>query len=98
MADDWQKGDLALCVDNNRGYAANGHRTVSPDLIKGKVYSVDGVAIFAETLAISLVGVKPGTFGTFRMASRFIKITPPESDEFDREIIELMNRKPEFVK
>lgn len=94
MSENWQAGDLALCINNGRADCRNGCQGISSDLVKGKVYLVDGVAIMADTLSISLVGVKLGSFGTYRIASRFIKVTPSAPDEFDRETIELMRGKP----
>lgn len=88
---DWQVGDLALCVDDNR------RPVTSRDtgLRRGKVYAVTDVQvvpIIPPRTGLALDGVDMSAF-RFRLAGamRFVKITPPDADEFDREVIEQMN-------
>lgn len=92
---DWQKGDLALYINNRRD-----RRDPKADLLTiGHVYLVaavgnrdtDGALVLAFR-EITVPG-KPRT-GYAYSAWRFVKVTPPVADEFDRETIELMNRAP----
>ena len=92
---DWQPGDLALCVKAGRLGSGMGH-----NLEVGKVYTVRCVSIiqYNGLLGLLLEGVPvrrhDPAYG-YKRACRFIKVTPPEADEFDREVIELYTRKPE---
>jgi len=74
---DWQVGDLALCVRAGETIRA------------GEVHTVETIW---PNKALSLVGkVSSGWRGSYHHW-RFIKVTPPAADEFDRETIALMNR------
>ena len=93
---DWEVGDLALCVKGGRVTKS------------GCVYTVSAVAPFGapcgcgNPLEFSSVHLlvdghtEPDARGCEPWASsiRFRKVTPDESDEFDRETIALMNRAP----
>lgn len=92
---DWQAGDLALCV-NGREIDP----VYYPALPKpGRIYTVEraGMTLMVpgETLVLWLVD-GPANVGGERVwaATRFVKVTPPAADAFDRETIKLMNRKP----
>lgn len=94
MADDWQVGDLALCVDDSR------RPVTSRDtgLRCGRVYTVTDVMVVPVVpprtgLALGGVDMSAFRFG-LAGAMRFVKVTPPEADEFDRETIDLMNGAP----
>lgn len=103
MADDWQPGDLALCIDDNQGEITKDGDPVKL-LRRGKTYVVEALDIdpaFAE-VGLHLEGVPRPYSALWRMnigwsERRFRKITPPEADEFDREVIELMKGKPAKV-
>lgn len=72
---DWQIGDLALCVVGG------------PSIAAGEVHTV---ATVFDT-GLSLTGkISTSWRGSYKK-SRFIKVTPPAADEFDRETIALMN-------
>jgi len=96
---DWQKGDLALCVDDGLKPWLNGEQILNLNRIKkGRVYTVAGLGRVGTCSGLTLFieGV-PATYehrGMGWTASRFRKVTPPKADEFDREVIDLMNRKP----
>ena len=81
---DWQKGDLALSTHNWEQRDRNG---TAPDA--GAVHEV--VASYTDDCGTFLI------FGDWPhsdwRASFFRKVTPPKADEFDREVIDLMNRK-----
>lgn len=90
---DWQPGDMALCVNDGLGFA-----TGQPvPLKRGSTYIVSSVRPHSSgRIGLFLVGKEahwPSGFDD----SRFVKITPPEADAFDREVIELMTRKPAEV-
>lgn len=90
---DWQKGDLALCIDNKPDRLDPKAALLSV----GRVYLVGAVGRREDSqfaLAFrELPGDTPNT-GWGWTARRFIKVTPPAADEFDRETIELEQRKP----
>lgn len=84
---DWQKGDLALCVDDKP--SPLGQHPAR----KGRVYTVATVVFGYDSLGLTFEEIDhPNAVGYY--ASRFRKVTPPKADEFDREVIDLMNRKP----
>lgn len=89
--DNWQVGDLALCIKvgpwtiDGCGPAPGSVSTVR-DL---DLFSPDGDLY----LALEEWPDSRYTIERFR-ASRFRKITPPEADKFDREVIDLMLGKP----
>lgn len=97
---DWQPGDLALCVNAGLGCPACGHTRGK----KGKLYTVSevGERMFIEGIRQYLFlreapnehrcGGGGWTFG--HRPQRFIKVTPPEADAFDREVIAALNSEP----
>lgn len=95
MADDWKKGDLALCInfdgwfDDKFTDADTGPDAPGPDC--GSVHTVEDV-VMGPYLALRLEGW-PDPSSLFE-ANCFRKVTPPEADEFDRETIDLMNGAP----
>ena len=94
MSDDWKVGDLALCVDTSR--IRCGPRDVhlgsnSPPLGSVKVVTAVLGSEWRGTdgcgcAAIMIEG------GRVCHVARFIKVTPPAADEFDREVINLMQK------
>ena len=88
MSNDWEPGDLALCVDDVR-YPIDFETGPLP-IKRGRFYTIDSVFNSFLGLGVHLIGVDEprGYFVT-----RFIKVTPPEADEFDREVIDLMNQR-----
>lgn len=95
---DWQVGDLALCV---RGGPLPGGVPHFAFPRSGQVVLVELVerwptlqSPFGTTLIFS--EDLPENIGGSRCwaASRFIKVTPPEADAFDREVIEQMRGEP----
>lgn len=90
MADEWQPGDLALCVRNDPQGVIR----------KGGIYTVEKVRIGTEgrcngVLGLKLAGVyAPGTTWGFYAAFGFRKIRPHTPDEEDRETIRLLNGQP----
>ena len=89
MADDWKVGDLALCVRA----CPFGNDATRP----GHAYSVTQIRINGvnwdgtRSTGLRFQGVARWGYSDSR---RFVKVTPPEADEFDRETIELLNRAP----
>lgn len=83
MAEDWNKGDLALCVDDtpNRVWGKS-------DLRLGRVYVVTHTTWVDGLQGLFLDTARSQATHGFR-SSRFIKVTPQEEDEFDRETIEM---------
>ena len=82
---DWQPGDLALCWQKV---------PYDDGLIVGAIYTVSGV--FDGGFGLHLKEL-PLEYGTCWISDRFRKVTPPEADEFDREVIALLTGKPEQV-
>lgn len=91
---DWQVGDLALCIDAGPTKILDGHRECAPKwtagLRLGAIYEVDQVVPSRSKKHIGL-RMKECVGG---VSTRFIKVTPPAADEFDREVIEQMNGAP----
>ena len=93
---DWQKGDLALCVDDD---PCPVHPGSEGGIRKGGVYTVLEVRAVAARSGVVLTGLRldrhnpihpvSGAEG-YQNCQRFVKITPPKADEFDREVIDLM--------
>lgn len=98
-SDNWQVGDLALCV---RGGYISGPIINKPFPDSGALYTVREVVVFdaPDDLWLVVDGAPDnvdgnGTnHGPLWVAKRFTKVTPPEADEFDREVIEQMNSQP----
>jgi hypothetical protein len=91
MADDWQKGDLALCVSIELP-----GRIPSKILRVGAVYTVNSVRWSGgeQCTPLGLAEVKSrGKMGDW-YAVLFRKIRPHTPDAFDAEIIDLISRKP----
>lgn len=96
---DWQVGDLALCVRGG---------VIEPECHfpgcaypnAGAVYEVAGSEQDPEEGGYWLIvdGAPDNVdsdgynWGPMWFEYRFIKVTPPAADDFDRETIELMNR------
>ncbi len=88
---DWQIGDLALCIKQGPWEIIEGPSTPSGDDPEpGCIYCVANVEL-AELAGLVLGFAE---FHSQYQAGRFVKVTPPEADEFDREVIELLNRHP----
>lgn len=94
---DWAPGDLALCVDNGPRQTKDGWHGRRQQLRVGACYTVAFICLdgaFNPEPALVLAEVKSraprGGFGMWR----FIKVTPRAEDEFDREVIDLLNRQP----
>lgn len=98
--DDWQAGDLALCVKGGV-LTPEYHHPGDAYPEAGRVYQVNDVDFDPDTdvLWLEVLGAPDNVenginFGPLWSAERFIKVTPPEADEFDRETIDLMNGTP----
>ncbi len=86
---DWAPGDLALCIRTAITVAAGELHTVEEVLVG----DMPGDPHHGH-IGLRLVGKVSATdCGAYHSAG-FVKVTPPEADEFDREVIELMNRHP----
>jgi hypothetical protein len=90
MADDWRKGDLALCVTD----------VLMPYTRPGAIYTVEatimdvGMTSGKMMLGLLLEGVDMPEGATGVAARWFRRIPPRKADEFDRETIELMRGAP----
>lgn len=99
MSDNWQAGDMALCVREG-AWVSRGI-----NLRKGQVHKV--VGIYSPDELSEVVGERRDNACFLMFApwqpdfcfgsSAFRKITPEEPDEFDREVIEALSRQPEQV-
>jgi hypothetical protein len=96
MSDDWQPGDLALCVSTQNRLMADGAiAAAGKRLRRGALYTV------ASVLSHSIGLGRPGMYlelteqpGQSAGAWRFRKIRPHTEDEEDRETIRLMRGAP----
>lgn len=86
---DWRIGDLALCIKQG-AWRSRGEVNQYPPIRGGGVYRVADVAT-ADGLTALWFDEYPGPGLEYAFAHFcFIKITPPEADAFDREVIGLM--------
>jgi len=100
MSDDWQPGDLALCIDDSDGGVEEGGKVVRL-LERGKVYRVEAVDVdpaFAE-VGLHLEGVPRPWSETWQIEigwveTRFRKIRPHQPDAEDAETIRLLTGAP----
>lgn len=96
---DWQAGDIALCVKGGKITDPPYHAKDYP--ASGKFYTVEYVGLirFSGGMRHPKKALwfkdSPKNLDGQRVwaAHRFVKVTPPEADEFDRETIELYNKK-----
>lgn len=97
--DDWQPGDYALCVTTSPFLCGGGvWHTGRETVARGSIHRVERVAepkprgngepCDCGCISLRFAGSQSG------ISTRFIKVTPPAADEFDRETIELEQRKP----
>lgn len=92
---EWQVGDLALCVKLDAWVVYDGPLTGPEERPEpGKIYPVAEV-VSDPVRGLHLCFVEFGT--DLFVADRFIKVTPPEADEYDREVIDLMTGEPEII-
>lgn len=98
---DWQAGDIALCVIGGKmPYSDSISVREYPKagafykVVKAGEKSMD----FSLKKALWFEDAPPNLNGERVWAAfRFVKVTPPEADEFDKETIELYNRKEKPV-
>lgn len=93
---DWKPGDIALCVKG--GKICNAPRRAPDYPVSGNFYTVERVGsdFFYEGVeqALWLKDGPENVDGQRAWVSyRFVKVTPPEADEFDKEVIDLYNKK-----
>lgn len=100
---DWKPGDIALCIRGGIISPVSYGKKELPET--GKFYKVGSLGCF-EYLMISEDG-SIGRSAALHLAygplnlcgrsiwaeKRFIKVTPQEEDEFDKEVIDLYNKK-----
>lgn len=95
----WQAGDLALCVNVSDRHYANLTGAAGRKLRKGAFYTVVGTGVsMVGNLTLHLAELSGHPMSDEAAAWRFVKITPPAADAFDREVIDLTLGKPEPVK
>ena len=94
---DWQIGDMALCVRSGvMKCPKDEFVTHTGQNVKGAAFktvcgiSIDPMSKVSDCACVVL----RFTDGSAGIAARFRKITPPEADAFDREVIEHMTRQP----
>lgn len=94
---DWQAGDLALCIGMMDEDGALDGRLTSWCPVIGAIYNVTQV-YFGEEWTWLELGEDPERDGTHGWNSHYFrKVTPPEADAFDREVIAAMSGQPEQV-
>lgn len=85
MSDDWQPGDLALCIDDRPSMFWSGWEPK-----KGRIYTVLFVTADRNGLDLEEVSDAPAPYA----ARRFRKIRPHIPDEEDIETISLLTGAP----
>jgi len=109
MSDDWQVGDLALCV-SDKNWTPNGYMERAPDQCSGIIsmlfprvgseWRVTIVSLYSspeEQANLVYLGLAGQTSDYLYDARYFRKIQAHQADEFDRETIALLNRQPETL-
>lgn len=103
MSENWQAGDLAMCTYQGAWYAISpwGIRREAEGPRTGQILTVRSVSrSYSGNLCLLFSDfpdpILPGIVHGYR-AIYFRKVTPPEADEFDREIIAAMTDQPEQV-
>ena len=95
MSDEWKVGDLALCIDDGPVKIIGGCPEVEEEYVAnlncGSIYKISQITKGRTTNVIGIADMSKRAGG---IESRFVKITPQESDEFDREVIDLLIREP----
>ena len=94
---DWQAGDIALCVIGGKMPYSKGI-SVKEFPKGGALYKVVKAGEISMDFSLKKAlwfEDAPPNLGEERVwaAFRFVKVTPPEADEFDKEVIELYNKK-----
>ena len=94
MADDWQPGDLALCV-NDTPHWSDQPSASGFEIRVGARYTVSRVG-FCRFGLNALIGLfeDPSGWDWGYLAFRFIKVTPLEPDAEDAETIRLLTGAP----
>lgn len=86
---DWQAGDIALClVTFHKSAAIYRH----PTPVKGRFYTVQKVTQWKSIKGLLFRDI-PSTNPYGYAAYQFVKVTPLEEDEFDKETIKLYKEK-----
>lgn len=90
-SENWQPGDLALAVrydpEGECGIYADGAEPIR----KGGIYTVEAVSYWGIHTALTVAGHYSTHPSRGWNALSFRKVTPEDADQFDREVIELMN-------
>jgi len=99
MSDDWQAGDLALCVRGGRIVCpSHPRRGIHTGKNAPPVGAVKTIAYVGNTVFPSGVVCRCGQLsfsdGTYSVATRFCKIRPHTPDAEDAETIRLLNSAP----
>lgn len=98
MAGDWQPGDLALCIKQGPWrFALTLQVNDGVPIRCGGIYRVRAIGhSVIASYPVLWFDEYPGN-GIHRAFAHFCfrKVTPPEADEFDREVIDLMAGVPE---
>ena len=97
MADDWQVGDLALCVRDGFIIHPTVSSTARPEIKKGRIYTVSWVGVDGRHEPQPSLGleeaVSPAPRGGFAQ-ERFRKIRTHTPDAEDAETIRLLTGAP----
>ena len=88
MSDDWKAGDLALCVRGQSWFVHSGKERGNGKPVCGAIYAVVCTLSYDNMIWLGFDQFKSSCFHH----ARFIKVTPPAADEFDREVIALMQK------
>lgn len=90
--ENWQPGDLALCIKGNVDFVGLGGGPNITGPRTGAIYIVKDVRMFEHFAGA--VGLMLAGWRHWLHEENFRRIEPREADEFDREVIELMAGKP----
>jgi hypothetical protein len=86
MSDDWQIGDLAVCVDASKH---NGSPYPAPPLVEGRSYTVSFVAYGLKGIGVVEASCEPAP--AFKI-ERFRKIRPDAQERCEEEFETLLKR------
>lgn len=98
MSENWQAGDLALCIETAGESPTSAERAAGVrGCVKGGIYQVERVITWLGKAGLVLAGNPSSHETKAYIATAFLRIPPHAPDAEDRETIALLTGKPATV-